>query len=65
MGLLNWFESKIQKLNFWEFGLVKTVLILFGIIIGAYISLFVKDNLWYFVGALIIGYVIVLYRVLG
>ena len=63
MGLLKYSEKKIRNLTVWDFGLVKILLALFGIIIGAYISAFVKQNVWYFGGAFVVLYPIVLYRV--
>jgi len=63
MGLLSYSEKKIRNLTVWDFGLVKILLALFGIIIGAYISAFVKEHVWYFGGAFVVLYPIALYRV--
>lgn len=63
MGLLSWAEKKIRNLNVWDFGLVKVLLVLSGIIIGAYISAFVKQYAWYFGSAFAVLYIIALYRV--
>ena len=46
--LINWAEKKIRKMSICTFGLTKAVLILFGIIVGAYISTFVRQHIWYF-----------------
>ena len=62
MGFKKYFEEKIHKLTLWDMYLIKIVLIIFGIIIGAYISTFVKQYLWYFVGAFVMLYAILLYR---
>ena len=62
MGFKKCFEEKIHKLTLWDMALIKTTLIVFGIIIGAYISTFVKQYLWYFVGAFVVLYAILLYR---
>lgn len=62
MGFKKWLEEKIHKLTLWDMALVKIVLIIFGIIIGAYISTFVKQYLLYFVGTFVVLYAILLYR---
>lgn len=63
MNLFKWAEKKIRKLSIWDFSLVKTALIIFGIIVGAYISTFVKQHVWYFIAVFVLLYAIVLYRV--
>ena len=64
MGLWKWAEKSIKKMTLWDYALLKIVLILIGIIIGAYIATFVKDNIWYFGSIAILGYIILLTRVL-
>lgn len=65
MGLLSWAEKKIRNLNVCDFGLVKVLLVLSGIIIGigAYILAFGKQYAWYFGSAFAVLYIIALYRV--
>jgi len=63
MKLLKWSEKKIRKLSIWDFALVKIVLIIFGVIIGAYVSDFVKQYLWYFAGAFVVLYGILFYKI--
>ena len=55
--LEKYFNKKIKKITLWDFALIKTCLIIFGIMIGAYISNFVKINIWYFLIAFVILYV--------
>jgi len=62
MTLKSLFEEKIKKLTMCDFALLKTILIIAGIVIGAYISLFVKQYVWWFVAVFVIGYVVLLYR---
>ena len=62
VGIKKWSEEKIHKLTIWDIAIVKIALIIFGILIGAYISIFVKQYLWYFVGAFVVLYAILLYR---
>jgi hypothetical protein len=62
MSLKSFFEKKIKNFTFWDFALLKLVLIILGIIVGAYIALFVKQYIWYFVAVFVIGYVVLLFR---
>ena len=64
MGLINWGEKKIQKMTFGDMALTKFLCVIFGSIIGAYISTFVKQHTWLFVVLFIAGYITVIYRVL-
>ncbi|MBR9690947.1 hypothetical protein GOV08_04655 [Candidatus Woesearchaeota archaeon] len=62
MGIFSWAEEKIQSLSVWDFGVVKTMLILLGMIIGAYVSSFVKSYVWYIAGIIILSYIHILYK---
>lgn len=64
MGLINWSEEKIRALSMWDFAILKIILVLFGMIIGAYFSTFVKQYVWCFVGTFVIGYAWVIYKIL-
>lgn len=58
MDKLNkWFSNKIQRIGLWQFALIKTTLILFGIIIGSLISGFVINYMWYFLGIFLVLYI--------
>jgi putative Mn2+ efflux pump MntP len=63
MGLIRWSEETIRKLSLWDFAVVKMVLILFGMLIGAYISDFVKQYVWYFAGVFVVLYGILIYKI--
>jgi hypothetical protein len=63
MCLGKWYDSKVKKLKMWDFAVMKAALIIFGIIIGAYIPEIVKKNLWYFVVVWAVLYAILLYKV--
>jgi uncharacterized membrane protein YoaK (UPF0700 family) len=56
-NLNKWFEKKIKKIDIWDFALIKTTLIIAGIIIGAYITDFVKEFVWYWVALFVLFYV--------
>lgn len=64
MGLISWMDSRIKKLVIWDWGFFKWALVLFGVIIGAYISDFVKEYLWYFIIVTILCYGYFMYRFL-
>jgi len=65
MGLMSWTEKKIHGMTLWDFAIFKIALALFGVIIGAYISLFVKQYLWYFIAVFVILYAILIFRIFG
>ena len=62
MNLIASMERRIQKMTFWDITLTKTVTILFGVIVGAYISEFVKHYIWPLSIVFIVGYIIAIYR---
>jgi hypothetical protein len=49
MGILEWAEKRTSAMTIWDVGVLKIWCVLFGVIVGAYISTFVKENLWWFV----------------
>ncbi len=49
MGILEWAEKRTSAMTIWDVGVLKIYCFLFGVIGGAYISTFVKENLWWFV----------------
>jgi len=49
MGLINWMNEKIKRMNVLDMGCIKWASLLLGAIIGAYIAGFVKQYLWVFV----------------
>lgn len=55
--LSKWFEKKIKKVDIWDFALIKTTIIIAGIIIGAYIADFVKEFIWYWVALFVVFYI--------
>jgi len=57
-----YFDKKVGKTTVWDMALYKNVFILLGLIVGAYISGFVKQYIWYFVGVLVVGYVVAVFR---
>jgi hypothetical protein len=49
MSLIQWAEGKTKALGIWDIGILKIYCVLFGIIVGAYISGFVRQHVWWFV----------------
>ncbi|RLG13936.1 MAG: hypothetical protein DRN71_03950 [Candidatus Nanohalarchaeota archaeon] len=62
MGLIEWAEGKIRELSIWDFAVVKIALVIFGMIIGAHMHVFVKEYLMYFVGVFVALYAVLVYR---
>lgn len=60
---MKWAKKVVKKMTIWDMSLLKTCMVVIGIIIGAYISGFVKANIWWFAGVAIVTYVILLKRV--
>lgn len=46
--MFKYFSEKVKRFNLFDFSIVKIYCGVVGIIVGAYISNFVKDNLWVF-----------------
>ena len=49
MRIIQWVERRRDALTFWDIGVLKIYCTLFGMIVGAYLSSFVKQNVWWFV----------------
>ena len=54
MKILRWAERRTRALTIWDIGVVKIYCVLFGMIVGAYLSSFVKQEVWWFVAAVLI-----------
>ena len=54
MGIIEWSNQRIKALNVWDIGILKVYCALFGLVIGAYISDFVKQHVWFFVALIIL-----------
>lgn len=63
MGLISWSMSKVKNLTIWDWVMLKTDLIIVGLVIGAYVSDFVKTYLWYIITLWVILEVVLLYRI--
>lgn len=54
MKLLRWAERRAKALTVWDLGVLKVYCVLFGMIVGAYFSSFVREEVWWFVGAVLL-----------
>jgi len=63
MGLMSFWEEKIKRLSIWDFGVLKTYLILIGVVIGAYISSFVKQYVWVIIAIIVILLIWLMYKI--
>jgi len=54
VGLIQWAEQRTKGLNIWDIGVLKIYCVLFGMIVGAYVSSFVRQQVWWFVGAVLL-----------
>ena len=62
MKLMTWLQEKVRNFTLWDITIFKLALVIFGIIIGAYIANYVQENLMYFIVAFVILYGYLLYR---
>ena len=54
MGVFQWAERKTSAMTIWDIGVLKVYCVLFGVIVGAYLSLFVREHVLWFVAAVLI-----------
>ena len=54
MGVIQWAEERTKSLNLWDIGVLKIYCVLFGMIVGAYVSSFVRDHVWWLGGGVLI-----------
>jgi uncharacterized membrane protein YoaK (UPF0700 family) len=56
MGIFQWAEKKTKGMTIWDIGVLKVYCVLFGVIVGAYLSSFVREHvLWFVVSVLVLG----------
>lgn len=53
MGVIQWAEERTKTLNIWDIGVLKIYCVLFGMVVGAYVASFVKDQVGWFIGAVL------------
>ena len=61
--LMKFAKKTVKKMTVWDMALLKTAVLAIGLIIGAYMSVFVQQYIWWFVGVAVITYAILVKRV--
>jgi uncharacterized membrane protein YfcA len=51
--MIGWAEERTRALNIWDIGVLKIYCVLFGMIVGAYVSTFVRGHIWWFAAAVL------------
>ncbi|MCK4641422.1 MAG: hypothetical protein KAU06_08790 [Candidatus Marinimicrobia bacterium] len=64
MGIIEWANLKVKTQNIWDIGILKIFCTIVGIILGAYISNFVIQYVWWFVVIAILLFIWLMYRFL-
>ena len=54
MKVIRWAERRTKALTIWDVGVLKIYCVLFGMIVGAYLSSFVMQEVWWFVAAVLV-----------
>lgn len=54
MSVIRWVERRTEALTVWDIGVLKIYCVLFGMIAGAYLSSFVRQEVWWFVAAVLV-----------
>ena len=63
MGIMDWYNGKIKKLNVWDIGALKVYCLLIGVVIGAYFPEFVMQHLWTIIAVIVLLMIKLLYKV--
>lgn len=63
MGIIDWYNGKIKNLDVWDIAAIKTYALLFGLVIGAYTSDFVKQYLLIIIVLIALLLIKILYKV--
>lgn len=62
MGNIQWANKQIKYYTVWDIGILKIFCTIAGIILGAYVSVFVKNNLWWLVVIALVLFVFLIIR---
>ena len=62
MGVFQWAEKKTNAMTIWDIGVLKIYCVLFGVVVGAYLSQFVRQHVGWFIAVVLILGVGVGYR---
>jgi hypothetical protein len=64
MGFVGYWEKKIKKMGFLDVALLKMCLFVIGMIVGAYFSSFVIEQILIFAAVFVLTYLLLMYRLL-
>ena len=64
MGIIKFLNQKIKSYTVWDIGVLKIFCVIAGMILGAFISSFVKQNLWWLIIIGIVLFIFLLIRFL-
>ena len=62
MGMLGWADKRLKALTIWDIGVLKFLMAVFGMIVGAYLAAFVKEQIWWFVAVGVLLWAFLIYR---
>ena len=62
MGIIQWANRKIKSYNAWDIGVLKIFCVIAGMILGAYISNFVIQYLWWFIVIGLVLFILLVYK---
>lgn len=54
MSIIEWAERRTSAMTVWDVGVLKIYCVLFGVIVGAYIPVLVKENLLVLVSLVVV-----------
>lgn len=63
MGIIEWYNKKIKRLNILDIAAIKAYSLLIGMVIGAYVSGFVQTYLPFFITIIIVLIIELMYKV--
>ncbi len=62
MGIIGCLNQKIKSYTIWDISVLKIFCTIVGMILGAYVSTFVKQNLWWFIVIGIVMFIILIIK---
>ena len=64
MDMLGWADRRVKALTIWDIAVLKVLLLLVGMIAGAYLAVFVRAHLWSLVISAGLLWAFMIYRML-
>ncbi len=63
MGIMDWYNEKLKKLDVWDIAALKVYVLLIGMIIGAYFPEWVMQNLLIIIVVIVLLMIKLLFKV--